>query len=174
MKYIITEAQSNTLTDKIEKVMQAAGNDREHPYTAQELENPDYLTTVLDYHQAMVLRLFKPIPDEHMMLLHGVIGISGESGELLDAVKKHVFYEKPIDTENVIEELGDILFYVTAVANLMGIELTSLLAHNCCKLELNDNARYKSGTYSNAQATERADKQGCNVLPLVPSVHLDN
>src|SRR5690554_4006225 len=45
-------------------------------------------------------------------LLHMTCGVSGEAGELLDAIKKHVFYRKPLDMENVIEELGDIEFYL--------------------------------------------------------------
>jgi len=44
-------------------------------------------------------------------LLHGAIGISGEAGELLDAVKKHVFYGKPLDVNNVKEEISDVLWY---------------------------------------------------------------
>jgi len=43
-------------------------------------------------------------------LIHMVLGISGESGELLDAIKKHTIYHKPLDIGNVIEELGDIEF----------------------------------------------------------------
>lgn len=35
-------------------------------------------------------------------------GVSGEAGELLDAVKKSVVYKKPLDRENVVEELGDL------------------------------------------------------------------
>lgn len=115
-------------------------------------------TAVMSYHCDMVSRLFKQL-SEPQMLVHASMGISGEAGELLDAVKKHYFYNRAIDSDNVVEELGDILFYVVAMANLFDVTLVELLAANCAKLELNDNARYKSGQYSNEQAVARADKQ---------------
>lgn len=42
--------------------------------------------------------------------LHMAIGISGEAGELLDAIKKATIYRKPLDIANVREECGDLLF----------------------------------------------------------------
>ena len=45
-------------------------------------------------------------------LLHMTLGIAGESGELVDAVKKYWVYGKPLNVNNVIEELGDLLFYI--------------------------------------------------------------
>ena len=43
--------------------------------------------------------------------VHMGIGIFGEVGELVDAIKKAAVYNKPMDNENVLEELGDIEFY---------------------------------------------------------------
>ena len=40
-------------------------------------------------------------------LLHMAVGISGEAGELLDAIKKNAIYGRALDVNNVIEELGD-------------------------------------------------------------------
>ena len=44
-------------------------------------------------------------------LLHAALGIATEANELLDAVKAHVIYGKPLNHENVIEEAGDSEFY---------------------------------------------------------------
>lgn len=52
---------------------------------------------------------FKP---DFNRLLHSAIGIATESGELLDALKKRMFYNKALDHTNVVEELGDLLWYV--------------------------------------------------------------
>ena len=49
---------------------------------------------------------------EAIDLLHGAAGASTESGELLDMVKRYLFYGAPIDWVNLEEELGDILWYV--------------------------------------------------------------
>lgn len=86
--------------------------------------------------------------------LHMAIGISGEAGELLDALKKVVIYRKPLDRENVIEELGDLEFYMEGLRQGLGITRGEVLAANIIKLS----KRYVSGTYSDKAAQERADK----------------
>lgn len=86
--------------------------------------------------------------------LHMAVGISGEAGELLDAVKKHVIYDKPADRENIVEELGDLEFYMEGLRSGLGITREETLAHCQAKLA----KRYASGSYSNKAAQERADK----------------
>lgn len=91
---------------------------------------------------------------EQASMLHMAIGISGESGELLDCIKKHTIYQKPLDVENVKEELGDLLFYMSNLMQSVGLTFEEILQHNIDKLSV----RYSSGSYSNEQAQERADK----------------
>ncbi len=86
-------------------------------------------------------------------LAHAVMGISGEAGELLDAIKKHVIYGKPLDRDNVVEEIGDLMFYVTALMNELVIMEEEVVLKNVEKL----NKRYSEG-YSDAAAIARADK----------------
>ena len=104
-----------------------------------------------------VKQLFKADTEEGMMI-HAVLGISGESGELVDAVKKRVIYGKPLDIQNVIEELGDMRFYMEALMNVLGISDREVLQANANKLA----TRYKGLTYSDAAAIARADKTGEN------------
>ena len=87
-------------------------------------------------------------------LLHMAIGISGEAGEMLDAVKKSAIYRRPLDVSNVREEAGDVLFYLTGLLDALGIELSDVISENMEKLSL----RYQSLSYSNAQAIARLDK----------------
>lgn len=87
-------------------------------------------------------------------LLHMVLGISGEAGELLDAVKKHVIYGKELDLENVTEEAGDILFYLEGLLQPLGITLDDCRQATMDKLA----KRYPGLTYTNQAAIERADK----------------
>ena len=94
--------------------------------------------------------------------LHMLIGLSGEVGELQDAFKKHVMYDKPLDLANVIEELGDIEFYLAGLRQSLGVTRVEILVANINKLE----KRYSLGKYSNTQAQERADKS--EVAPNVP------
>ena len=110
----------------------------------------------------MVEALCKPGHDIIMELdavkadaLHMAVGVSSESGELLDCIKKHTIYNKPIDHENLVEELGDIEFYLEWLRQVFGVTREEVLAANQAKLE----KRYSSGKYSNEQAQARADKE---------------
>lgn len=87
-------------------------------------------------------------------MLHMAVGIAGEAGELLDAVKKHVIYGKTLDLNNVIEELGDLEFYMENLRQIVGISREHVIEANKVKL----GKRYSSGSYSDHQAQVRADK----------------
>lgn len=92
-------------------------------------------------------------------LLHMTIGVSGEAGELLDAVKKHVVYNKDLDRVNIVEELGDLEFYLEGIRQELNITRDETLEANISKLLTSDKARYKMGKYTDAQAQDRADKK---------------
>lgn len=97
--------------------------------------------------------LAKNMGSREMELVHAALGVTGEAGELADAIKKHWAYGKPLDVENVREEAGDMLFYLFLLLDECGITLESVLRANTAKLA----KRYPSG-YSNAAAQLRADK----------------
>lgn len=88
------------------------------------------------------------------------IGVSGEAGELLDAVKKAVIYRKPLDIANVREECGDLLFYITGMLSSVGSNLDEVIAENAAKLSV----RYQSLSYSNHAAISRMDKSHCDEI----------
>lgn len=100
--------------------------------------------------------IINDLTPEKADLLHMAVGVSGEAGELLDAVKKAVIYNKEMDLENVIEELGDLEFYTSKIRQIVGITREEILKQNIDKLSI----RYAKGKYSNDQAQERADKDG--------------
>jgi NTP pyrophosphatase (non-canonical NTP hydrolase) len=89
-------------------------------------------------------------------LLHMAIGVSGEAGELLDAAKKVAIYNKPADFNNIVEELGDLEFYLEGIRQNLGITREECLEANITKLQ----KRYSEGRYTNEQAVVRADKGG--------------
>lgn len=88
-------------------------------------------------------------------VLHMTLGIVGEAGELSEAIKKNVAYNKPLDRENVIEELGDIEFYLEGLRQGLGIDRDETLSANYAKL----GKRYDGLKFSDAAANERADKR---------------
>lgn len=105
-------------------------------------------------YELFVARLIKNMGSHKDNLAHAAIGISGEAGELLDAIKKHWAYNKPIDRANVVEELGDLEFYMEALRAELNITRDETIDANKAKLVV----RYASGKYSDQQAQERADK----------------
>lgn len=87
-------------------------------------------------------------------LLHMAVGISGEAGELLDAVKKAAIYCRTLDLTNVIEELGDLEFYMEGLRQRLGITREETITGNITKL----GKRYEGMKYSDKAAQDRADK----------------
>jgi len=67
-------------------------------------------------------------------LLHSAMGLSTEAGELLDMLKKHIFYKKPLDTVNAIEELGDICWYMALALKTLGTTFEDIMERNIKKL----------------------------------------
>ena len=86
-------------------------------------------------------------------LIHMALGISGEAGELLDSIKKTTMYCKPIDIDNIVEELGDLEFYMEGLRNSLNITREQVLEQNISKLR----TRY-GDKYSNKAAQDRIDK----------------
>jgi NTP pyrophosphatase (non-canonical NTP hydrolase) len=97
--------------------------------------------------------LLKP-GTEQVTALHCAIGVAGEAGELADAIKKEYIYNKSRDLENIVEELGDLEFYLQATRNHYGISRAQVIQANAEKL----GKRYVSLRYSDAEAIARADK----------------
>ena len=91
-------------------------------------------------------------------LIHMMMGVCGEAGELLDAIKKSVIYNKVLDIDNVIEELGDIEFYMEGLRQGLKITRDETIQGNIKKLATGPKARYKAGSYSDDAANARADK----------------
>ncbi len=85
-----------------------------------------------------------------LRLLHGSCGIATEAGELLDAMKKHIFYGKEIDTVNIVEEIGDLMWYSAIILDELGVEFEQVMEKNINKLQ----ARYGE-KFSESRANTR-------------------
>lgn len=117
-------------------------------------DNPELTYLRVRYDQ-FVQQLFKA-DTYREMLWHAQAGVADESGELAGAIKKHLAYGKPLDFKNVIEEIGDLRFYLQAIQNLLGITEQQILQANADKLS----ERYRGLRYSDEAAIARADKKG--------------
>ena len=99
------------------------------------------------------------ITPERYDLLHAILGIAGESGEIVDAVKKHVIYNKPLDIANMREEIGDIMWYIALACRTLDFDLGEILEENIAKLQ----KRYPD-KYSDVYAVARMDKVEANYI----------
>ncbi len=98
-------------------------------------------------------------------LIHALFGLAGEVGEMVDPVKRAMFYGKELDTQNIKEEAGDLMWYIAGpLCRALGCTLEELCAANVDKLK----KRYPE-KYSDQDALARADK-GDEGLILVPQM----
>ncbi len=77
--------------------------------------------------------------DEH--LLNGCLGLAGEAGECCDLLKKRKYQDGREIREQMIDELGDVLWYVSEAAAAIGVWLDDIAQHNIEKLQ----KRYPKG-----------------------------
>jgi NTP pyrophosphatase (non-canonical NTP hydrolase) len=89
-------------------------------------------------HAPVIARLCAPGATR---LVHGMVGLCTETGEIQDALKRHFFYGKPIDPVNLKEELGDVMWYIAIMCDELGISLGDVMEANIAKLE----KRYAGG-----------------------------
>jgi NTP pyrophosphatase (non-canonical NTP hydrolase) len=82
-------------------------------------------------------------------LLHAAIGLGTESGEMLDAIKKHLFYGKPLDKVNLIEEMGDLCWYMAIAMDALGTNFHEVQKANIEKLKARFPDRFTEEQASN-------------------------
>jgi NTP pyrophosphatase (non-canonical NTP hydrolase) len=82
------------------------------------------------------------------------MGIAGESGEIADFVKKAVWHKHPWDHEKLAYELGDLMFYISRLANVIGYSLDEIAVMNIKKLY----RRYPDGFSPEASLNRRDEK----------------
>lgn len=83
-------------------------------------------------------------------LENGVLGLAGEAGEVADILKKHLYQGHALDREKLIDEAGDVLWYIVELAAGLGVTLDEIAQHNADKLR----RRYPDG-FSVARSVER-------------------
>ncbi|MBR5877912.1 MAG: nucleoside triphosphate pyrophosphohydrolase family protein [Akkermansia sp.] len=90
--------------------------------------------TANDYQRAAMRTASGMNYENHGMLLNGVLGLCGESGEVADQVKKSIFQGHILDVDHVAEELGDVAWYLAVTAHAIGYDLGDIFQMNIDKL----------------------------------------
>lgn len=89
---------------------------------------------VNEYQKAALRTVNHSIVDKTDALTEGLMGLSGEAGECIDLLKKHMFQGHMFDRERFAEELGDVAWYLAISANAIGYDLETVLQMNIDKL----------------------------------------
>ena len=96
--------------------------------------------TVNEY-QKFAMSTLNPALNREDVLINGVMGLCGESGEAIDIVKKWLAQGHELDREKLAKELGDIAWYLAETATALELNLEDILEANIEKLR----KRYPEG-----------------------------
>ena len=96
--------------------------------------------TINEY-QKLAMTTLNPELSEKDVLINGVMGLCGESGEAIDIVKKWLAQGHELDTQKLAKELGDIAWYLAETAYALDIPLEDIFKANIDKLK----KRYPAG-----------------------------
>ena len=110
--------------------------------------------TINDYQQAALRTANIEMLSDKELLTNGVLGLSGESGECADLVKKHLFQGHELDAEKLANELGDVAWYLAVASYAIGYSLEAVLQMNVDKLH----KRYPDG-FSTERSIHREEEQ---------------
>ena len=96
--------------------------------------------TVKEY-QELAMTTLNPQLSKKDVLINGVMGLCGESGEAIDIVKKWLAQGHDLDKEKLAKELGDICWYRAETATALDLDLEDIMIANIEKLK----RRYPDG-----------------------------
>ena len=89
-----------------------------------------------DHDQTDVQKMIERLRDERTArLVHYGLGVGTESGEFQDAIKKCIAYGRVIDDVNLVEECGDLLWYIARTLKVLNFTIEDAMNMNINKLE---------------------------------------
>ena len=95
----------------------------------------------------------KTVSPEQSDLIHSALGVTAEAGEFSDLIRKAIFYDRPLDKDHAVKELGDVCWYIALACNTLGVSFEEIMETNINKL----NARYSSGSFTAEEANNKKE-----------------
>lgn len=92
------------------------------------------------------------------LFIQAALGLTGEAGEFADKVKKSLFQGHELTEDEMVSELGDILWYVVLGCKAIGVSLGEVMHANIKKLE----ERYPEGAFSSERSVNRKENKDVN------------
>ena len=110
---------------------------------------PDYTFNLYQDHASRTAKEM----DDVSNILHATLGMTSEAGELASSIKGWMVYGKDLDVKNIVEEMGDIMWFIALMCKTLNISMEDVAVNNIAKLY----ERYPE-KYSDEDAVARADK----------------
>jgi NTP pyrophosphatase (non-canonical NTP hydrolase) len=107
----------------------------------------------MDKYQQLALRTAGHREDRQQVLTYTALGLTGESGEVAEMIKKAFYHGHPLEKEKLSKELGDVLWYLAVMASGLGLSLDEIAKENIEKLR----ARYPEG-FSEERSRNRVER----------------
>lgn len=87
------------------------------------------------------------------LILDGILGLCGETGEVSDHIKKYMFQGHELDQDKLVNELGDVCWYIAILASGLNVDLETVMKKNIEKLQ----RRYPDG-FDTEKSLHRKDE----------------
>lgn len=111
------------------------------------IEEDTEMSTTFSQYQRLSARTLKDDPQ----LAEMALGLTGEAGEVIDYLKKHLFHGHELDPAKITDELGDVLWYIAGLCSILGVDMEDVAAGNIAKLK----ERYPEG-FNEEKSIERS------------------
>ena len=90
-------------------------------------------------------------------LLHAAFGMVTEAAEVADILKKHIFYGKDIDKTHLMEEVGDLFWYVGIALDVLDLSFETVMKANNKKLKKRYGEKFSKNKALNRKLDEEYD-----------------
>ena len=107
----------------------------------------------INEYQKLAMTTLNPELSKKDVLINGVMGLCGESGEVIDLVKKHLAQGHELNREKMTKELGDVAWYLAETAYALDVDLETVMTKNIEKLK----QRYPEGF--DAQRSQKRNEE---------------
>jgi hypothetical protein len=100
-----------------------------------------------------------------MRLMNAVIGLNDDCGEISGCIKRHVEYGQKLDTVNLLEEVGDVLWRLAQICHGAGFTMEQAMEANLAKLQKRYPEKYSDFNAAEENRPRDSERQA------VESVH---
>jgi NTP pyrophosphatase (non-canonical NTP hydrolase) len=133
--------------------------------------------SVLKMYQQETKRTFKKhemLYPEQAELLDWGLGMAGEVGEVVELLKHHIFHGEKLDRMKMTKELGDVFWYLTAIASSLNIQMDNVMLLNVYKLRHRYEQKYTDKDSTMRHTKEKAFEETNEYKMLCQEINIED